>query len=79
MDPFAGKVAIVTGCASGIGRALCERLARARAIVIAADIDASGAETVASAIRAAGGEVEAVALDVTDADAFGRVVDGAIA
>jgi NAD(P)-dependent dehydrogenase (short-subunit alcohol dehydrogenase family) len=40
MDRFRDKTALVTGGASGIGRALCEELGRLGALVAAADIDA---------------------------------------
>ncbi len=65
MDDFTGKVAVVTGGASGIGRALCLAFARAGARVVAADLDASGlAETVAGVARAGSGAI-AVRTDVS--------------
>lgn len=68
MGPFEGKVAIVTGGASGIGRAICKELGRRGAMVVVADLNADGTEQVASTIKAAGGKAEAVQLDVTRAD-----------
>jgi NAD(P)-dependent dehydrogenase (short-subunit alcohol dehydrogenase family) len=65
MDPFHGKIAIVTGGASGIGRALCEGLAGRGAFVVVADVNPAGAEVVAAAINAAGGRAQAVHLDVS--------------
>jgi NAD(P)-dependent dehydrogenase (short-subunit alcohol dehydrogenase family) len=59
------RVAIVTGGASGIGRALCEQLAAAGAFVVVADINDRGAREVASVIRKGGGRAEAVLLDVS--------------
>ena len=65
MKIFNDKNAIVTGGASGIGRALCENLARYGAIVTVADIDREGAGHVAKSIVLSGGRAEAVTLDVT--------------
>ncbi len=61
----AGKRAIVTGSASGIGRATAELLAREGAAVVVADLDESGAESVADGIRAGGGRAVACATDVS--------------
>lgn len=61
----AGKVAIVTGSASGIGRATAETLAREGAAVALVDLDLEGAERVAAGIRAAGGDAFAIRADVS--------------
>jgi NAD(P)-dependent dehydrogenase (short-subunit alcohol dehydrogenase family) len=65
--PFEKLISIVTGGASGIGRSLCEELARRGAIVIIADVDVSGAEGVAAAIAASGGTACAASVDVRNA------------
>src|SRR4051812_39070368 len=71
---FDGAVAIVTGAASGIGRALAESLARRGAHVVLADRQAELAEEVAAAIRTSGGRAAAADLDVTDFPATERLV-----
>jgi len=75
MSIFTDKTAIVTGAASGIGKALAEALARQGAIVVAGDKNAAGVEAMAKAASQAGGKIKAVGLDVTDAAAVQRVVD----
>jgi len=71
---FAGATAIVTGGASGIGRALAEELAKRGGEVILADLQVDLAEKVASEIRASGGKAKAVKTDVTDFLAMERLV-----
>lgn len=63
---FEGRVAVVTGGASGIGAATARRLGREGAAVVIADIDAAGAKRVAGEIGAAGGRAVAFEADVTD-------------
>ncbi len=66
----AGKIAFITGGASGIGAALSESLAAAGAHVWIADRQIEAAETVARRLRGTGATAHAVALDVRDAGAF---------
>jgi NAD(P)-dependent dehydrogenase (short-subunit alcohol dehydrogenase family) len=69
MTSIHGKVAVITGAGSGIGRALAYELARQGAKLALSDVDAAGlAETVREA-RAAGAQVHEQLLDVTDRDA----------
>jgi NAD(P)-dependent dehydrogenase (short-subunit alcohol dehydrogenase family) len=68
-----GRVALVTGGASGLGRATAVALAGAGAHVAIADIDEAGAKTTSELVADAGGSAEVVALDVTD-DASRRQV-----
>ncbi|TET16011.1 MAG: 3-oxoacyl-ACP reductase FabG [Dehalococcoidia bacterium] len=63
---IAGKVAIVTGAASGIGRAIALDLAEAGAKVAVADKALGGAEEVAREIQSVGGKAIAIKTDVTD-------------
>jgi NAD(P)-dependent dehydrogenase (short-subunit alcohol dehydrogenase family) len=74
MGALSGKVAFVTGAASGIGKALVEALAGQGAAVVVADRNGPGAEAVARALTAGGAQAEALALDVTDAEAVERAV-----
>lgn len=65
-----GKVAIVTGAATGIGRAVARGLATAGAAVVVDDVDEAGAKDVAAGIRAHGGRAEPCPVGVgTDAAA----------
>jgi NAD(P)-dependent dehydrogenase (short-subunit alcohol dehydrogenase family) len=63
-----GKVAVVTGAAGGIGRAISRRLAGDGADVAVADINLPGAESVAEEIRSVGRSAIALQVDVTDED-----------
>lgn len=67
-DPFKDKVSIVTGGASGIGRALCHELGRQGAKVVVSDVNFEGASEVAGAILSDGGTARARTLDVTSAE-----------
>jgi 2-hydroxycyclohexanecarboxyl-CoA dehydrogenase len=63
---YEGRVAVVTGGASGMGRSICQRLAARGDRVAVLDIEGQAAELVAEELRAAGGQALAAAVDVTD-------------
>jgi NAD(P)-dependent dehydrogenase (short-subunit alcohol dehydrogenase family) len=78
MTRLDGRVALVTGGGSGIGRAACLAFAESGARVAVADISrAGGGETVAR-VRDAGGEAEFLQVDVTDEVLVERMVDGVV-
>ncbi|BBZ71337.1 short-chain type dehydrogenase/reductase [Mycobacterium paraseoulense] len=70
MQGFAGKVAVVTGAGSGIGRALAVELARSGAKVAISDVDVEGLAETEAQLKAIGAEVKADRLDVTEREAF---------
>ena len=71
---LAKRVAIVTGAASGIGRACAIALASAGADVSVADLDLAGAQETVRRIEAAGGRALALEVDVSDEDAVASMV-----
>jgi NAD(P)-dependent dehydrogenase (short-subunit alcohol dehydrogenase family) len=78
-EHYRDKVAVVTGGASGIGRALCEELCRRGAIVIVADVNVAGAQAVAAALSAGGGRARAAYLDVANIGLVRKVVADTVA
>jgi NAD(P)-dependent dehydrogenase (short-subunit alcohol dehydrogenase family) len=75
---FTGKVAIVTGAASGIGAAIAVELSARGAIVIASDVDEAALDSVVREIIANGGTAHAKAADVSDAAAMQALSDFAV-
>lgn len=78
-EGFAGQVAIVTGAAGGIGRAVCLALAQAGARVLAVDLSQAGAHETADAARACGGEARAHVADVSQEAEVRGYVEAALA
>ena len=70
-----GKVAIVTGAASGMGKAIAEGYAQEGAKVVVSDLNIEGATSVADAIKAAGGEAIAVQTNVSVEEDVKRLFD----
>jgi NAD(P)-dependent dehydrogenase (short-subunit alcohol dehydrogenase family) len=75
---LAGRVALVVGGASGLGRASSEACAEDGAKVLIADINKAGGEAVAAAIRAKGGTASFVKTDATSEDAIKAAVEAAV-
>jgi NAD(P)-dependent dehydrogenase (short-subunit alcohol dehydrogenase family) len=75
MRRLEGKVALVTGAASGIGRVTAERLAEEGAVVVVTDVQDEAGEQAAAAIRAGGGDALFLHLDVTDEAGWQAVVE----
>ena len=76
---MAGRVAMVTGAASGLGLAIAEVLSEAGAHVVLADIDGEGLGRAVAAMVASGGSAEAVTLDVSDRVAIRQATDDVVA
>ena len=79
MQTFANKVAVITGAASGIGRAIAERCVDEGMKVVLADIEVEALTATAAALRAQGATVLAVPTDVADAAAVAALAEQTIA
>jgi NAD(P)-dependent dehydrogenase (short-subunit alcohol dehydrogenase family) len=78
LTEFDGKVAVVTGAASGIGRAMCEKFASLGMRVVMADVEGDRLRQSAKRIEATGVEVLAVTVDVSRADELSRLAEHTI-
>ena len=76
---FAGKVVVVTGGGSGMGRAATLAFAREGARVMIADIHGTAAEATAAMIREAGGEAQSVAVDVSQSGQVEAMIEATMA
>ncbi|MEE9285568.1 MAG: SDR family oxidoreductase [Dehalococcoidia bacterium] len=76
--PLAGKVALITGGGSGIGRATAQRMAQAGASVVVADVDEPGGAQTVSGIREEGLEASFVGVDVTSEEQVRAMVEAAL-
>ncbi len=72
---LAGRIGVVTGAASGLGRAIAEQFAASGGTVIVADLDADGASAVCAGIAARGAAAISVAVDVADARSVEALAD----
>ncbi len=79
VDSLKGKTAVVTGAASGMGRAFAERWARAGMQVVLADIEAPPLDEAVAAVRDLGVDAIGVPTDVSDPDQVDRLRDEALA
>lgn len=75
METLSNKIALITGAASGMGKAMALGYAKEGAHVVIADLDVDGASGVAAEIEAAGGKASAKALNVSRSEESQRVVD----
>src|SRR5581483_4343581 len=72
---LSGRIAVLTGCASGIGRAAARQFAAAGVRVYAGDINETEGVAVIEQIRANGGQAEFVPLDLTRGESIDAFVD----
>ena len=79
MARFEGKVVVVTGAASGIGRATAIRIGEEGGMVLASDWDLERVTETAKLITDAGGQARAMKTDVSNYEACGELIAAAVA
>ncbi|GAA1353422.1 SDR family NAD(P)-dependent oxidoreductase [Saccharothrix algeriensis] len=78
MERLKGKVVVITGAGSGIGRSAAELMGREGARVVVADHNTQGAEETAALVEGAGGRALPVTVDVTDESSVVGMIDAAV-
>lgn len=78
LTEFEGRVAVVTGAASGIGKAMCERFAREGMHVVMADVEGDMLREAARDVEALGAEVLTARTDVSRADELSRLAEATL-
>jgi NAD(P)-dependent dehydrogenase (short-subunit alcohol dehydrogenase family) len=79
MKDLAGKTAVITGAASGMGRAFAERFADAGMNIVLADVEVPRLDEAIESVKSRGVDVIGVPTDVSDAEALDRLRDAALA
>ena len=74
-----GKIAIVTGGGSGIGRSMVKKMAGEGAVVVGVDLDGERLQPVIDGVIEAGGQARATVCDVADSEAMSALIDGVVA
>jgi NAD(P)-dependent dehydrogenase (short-subunit alcohol dehydrogenase family) len=78
MSKLNGKIAVITGAASGIGKVTALRVAAEGARTVVADLNAAGAKEVAEAVTADGGQAVAVEVDLGDVDSVRAMIQATV-